>query len=531
MSYNAENIKLNPIQPSPVKPAFSRQNGNGSKHVAYEPSVNEDDEDEEEDDLVMEDVSRALLTPATPRFAQNREAPASLWLQIRGIVIESAPTLLFTTAGLLFTGELLDHVSRWRPMRQVDQLIMIVPVVLNLKGNLEMNLSARLGTAANVGELDDKKARQAIIIGNLTLLQVQATVVSFVAAGVSLLLGRILPRAMVESVVTRAVRPLPPAHPPTADEPRKSGFPTFLFVASSAMTAACASSLLLGSFMCALVVACRRFGLDPDNIAPPIASCLGDLVTLVLLSLFASALFPTLHTPIPSVILILIILSAISCALYTRRNRLVAPLLTQGWAPLFGAMVISSGTGIVLDLFVSRYSGFALLAVVISGLPGGVGAIFASRLSTALHAAKREADGEHPVTPQPKPPSDRVVILTLLAVTLPVEIIFLGVLKALGWLQLPILFAIFSIIFFCVAATSSLLIAKALVRSLWARGYDPDMYALPIHSALMDLIGQLLLVACFEIVSALGGDLKVRPPEPVEVSEGLIRALHGLRTV
>ena len=35
------------------------------------------------------------------------------------------------------------------------------------------------------------------------------------------------------------------------------------------------------------------------------------------------------------------------------------------------------------------------------------------------------------------------------------------------------------------------------------------MYALPIHSAAMDLIGQLLLVLCFEIVSALGG--KVEP--------------------
>lgn len=42
-------------------------------------------------------------------------------------------------------------------------------------------------------------------------------------------------------------------------------------------------------------------------------------------------------------------------------------LLGQGWSPLFGAMAISSATGIILDLFVSRYKGFALLAVIISG--------------------------------------------------------------------------------------------------------------------------------------------------------------------
>lgn len=78
-------------------------------------------------------------------------------------------------------------------MSRVDELIMIIPVVLNLKGNLEMNLSARLSTAANIGELDRPKIRRSIILGNLTLLQVQATVVSFVAAVVAFALGRIMP--------------------------------------------------------------------------------------------------------------------------------------------------------------------------------------------------------------------------------------------------------------------------------------------------------------------------------------------------
>ncbi len=35
-------------------------------------------------------------------------------------------------------------------MRRIDELIIIIPVILNLKGNLEMNLSARLGTAVCV---------------------------------------------------------------------------------------------------------------------------------------------------------------------------------------------------------------------------------------------------------------------------------------------------------------------------------------------------------------------------------------------
>lgn len=57
-----------------------------------------------------------------------------------------------------------------------------------------MNLSARLGTAANLGQLDKPDTRRSIILGNLTLLQVQATVVSFVAAVVAFGLSRVLPR-------------------------------------------------------------------------------------------------------------------------------------------------------------------------------------------------------------------------------------------------------------------------------------------------------------------------------------------------
>lgn len=78
-------------------------------------------------------------------------------------------------------------------MTSVNELIAIVPVILNLKGNIEMNLSARLGTASNMGDLDIPSVRNALIIGNLALLQVQAVVVSFIAACFTFLLGLIIP--------------------------------------------------------------------------------------------------------------------------------------------------------------------------------------------------------------------------------------------------------------------------------------------------------------------------------------------------
>ncbi|KAF8643554.1 hypothetical protein AX16_008942 [Volvariella volvacea WC 439] len=489
----------------------------------------------------------------------------TIWAQVRNIVVESAPTLLFTTVGLLFTGKLLEEVSQWRAMREVDQLIMIIPVVLNLKGNIEMNLSARLSTAANVGELDDSSKRNKIIKGNLILLQVQAAAVSFVAACMALVLGLIIPPTSDESIssplngtdtvnathVARSAlssyhsfileprRPLPTV-PPDARVPRQSGPNTFIMIASTAMTAASLSGIFLGSFMCTLIVLCRRWGHDPDNIAPAVASCLGDLVTLSFMGLVSSVLITFKGTIIPLLMACLIIANATFCLVVTLRNPHVKGLLTQGWTPLFGAMIISCGTGIVLDLFVSKYEDFAILAVVISGLPGSVGAIFVSRLSTALHAAALSAGNllsrslpthngyesldtseqhhflSHPDdnakmrAEQHPEPSAKLVMITLLIITIPVEIIFLSILRLFGWLGAPFTFVVLSVLFFCCAVLVSFFIAYKLTNWLWSLDRDPDMYALPIHSAAMDLVGQLLLVFCFEVASVLGAKVRAR---------------------
>jgi len=122
-------------------------------------------------------------------------------------------------------------------MQEVDQLIMIIPVVLNLNGNLEMNLSARLGTAANVGELDDPAIRRSIIMGSLALLQVQTISVSFIAACIALVLGRFVPRTSPtqppsqNNATAQAIRDLLSYSLDGRDSSlpevgRKSGFPT-----------------------------------------------------------------------------------------------------------------------------------------------------------------------------------------------------------------------------------------------------------------------------------------------------------------
>lgn len=91
---------------------------------------------------------------------------------------------------------------------------------------------------------------------------------------------------------------------------------------------------------------------------------------------------------------------------------------------------------------------------MILGLPGAAGSIFVSRLSTSLHAAAMSANSAL----RASEPSRKLVMVTLLLITIPVEIIFLAVLNAFGWLNLHVFFVVFSIIFFCCAVCTLLAI-------------------------------------------------------------------------
>jgi solute carrier family 41 len=89
--------------------------------------------------------------------------------------------------------------QHWNGMTSINELMVIVLAILSLKGNIEMNLSARLGTAANLGDLDAPSVRNALILGNLALMQVQAAVISFIAACLPFLLSLIFPALGEES--------------------------------------------------------------------------------------------------------------------------------------------------------------------------------------------------------------------------------------------------------------------------------------------------------------------------------------------
>jgi solute carrier family 41 len=148
----------------------------------------------------------------------------------------------------------------------------------NLKGNLEMCLSARLGTSANIGELDHRHTRRALLVANMTLLGLQALLISCLAAVLSFALGLFTVHRLgdipdttglgsgTNSTMTGAT-PVDPGLAVGEQEWHEGytrpGWKQLVMVLATGMGAAGLSSAVLGSFMSSLIVLSRWFNIDP----------------------------------------------------------------------------------------------------------------------------------------------------------------------------------------------------------------------------------------------------------------------------
>jgi solute carrier family 41 len=264
--------------------------------------------------------------------------------------------------GNVGAGLILDHVQHWTVFMSITEMFVLVPSLLGLKGNLEMTMAARLSTHANLGNMQDLKLTLKLAKGNIALVQCQATVVSFLAALV----------AIVWSI------------------PNGINLNNCLILIASSLITANVACFALGACMVCVIVLCDKIKIDPDNIATPIAASLGDVTTAALLAAFAQLIYNQTKTtdgfPIFAVSIIAFFLLLLPLWFYwATKNEYTRDVVTTGWYPVIGAMIISSCGGFILDSGVKIYERIALFQPIINGVGGNLVAVQASRISTSLH--------------------------------------------------------------------------------------------------------------------------------------------------
>jgi solute carrier family 41 len=93
-----------------------------------------------------------------------------------------------------------------------------------------------------------------------------------------------------------------------------------------------------------VIIISYKLKLNPDNVATPFAASIGDVVSLLVLSSWASLLF-SIHDDYPEVMIsvlgVYILLILPIWIFIVRKNNYTKKILTHGWTPVLSALIIS----------------------------------------------------------------------------------------------------------------------------------------------------------------------------------------------
>jgi hypothetical protein len=90
-----------------------------------------------------------LLRRSTFEFPKRLRLTGG-WTVSLELITQSTPSLLAAVTGSVMTGVVFDSVQYWPAFVRIGELFILVPVLLNLKGCLEMNLASRLSTSVDI---------------------------------------------------------------------------------------------------------------------------------------------------------------------------------------------------------------------------------------------------------------------------------------------------------------------------------------------------------------------------------------------
>lgn len=392
--------------------------------------------------------------------------------------------------GTCFTGVILDHVQYWEVYIQVDELIIILPALLGLKGNLQMTMASRLSTHSHLGHLSNTSDLLNLTSANLSLNQCLSIIISLNASWLAIII-----------------------HLFTSDD-AFDGLHALLIVATALITSSVVS-FILDLLMILIVQVSSLYGVNPDNIATPLAASLGDMTALLTCTFVSSNMYTFIKTPtfviMATTVIIFYILTIPFWAYITQDNMHTYGILLRGsyWYPLITAMVISCISGVILKTFIVQVSELALFHPVFCGTGGNLVGVQASRLSTLLHREQQigtlpedESVCMNPCKMILSNKRQYHITRLLMLMVLPGQAIFyLLCIYMNSRTEVSVQFLMLYLLAAEILVIILLYLAHVLTYGLWVLGIDPDNCTLPYLSSVGDVLGAIFVTIVCSIAA------------------------------
>uniref|UniRef100_A0A452IJJ1 Solute carrier family 41 member n=1 Tax=Gopherus agassizii TaxID=38772 RepID=A0A452IJJ1_9SAUR len=395
-----------------------------------------------EEDALLENGSQSNESDDTSTD-QGPEPASPLKETSFSIGLQVLFPFLLAGFGTVAAGMVLDIVQHWDVFKNVTEVFILVPALLGLKGNLEMTLASRLSTAANIGHIDAPKELWRMIMGNMALIQVQATVVGFLASIAAVIFGWI-----------------PDGHFSIGH--------AILLCASSVATA----------FIASLVLEDKAY--------------VNPLVCAFFIALLPLWIIIAKRNPVTREVLYsgwepVIIAMAISSVGGLILDKTVSDPNFAGIAVF--TPVINGVGGNLVAVQASRISTYLHM----NGIPGESSEMALRKCPTPCSTFFSSDVNSR---------SARVLFLLVV----PGHLVFLYTISSMqgGHTTLTLIFVVFYMTAALLQVLILLYIANWMVHWMWGRGLDPDNFSIPYLTALGDLLGTGLLALSFHVLWLIG---------------------------
>jgi mgtE-like transporter len=369
--------------------------------------------------------------------------------------------VILTSVGELFAGAILGKMHERLDL--IPGLIILVPAVMGLRGNIGAALASRISSSLHLGLVSKKFSFNKFNLSNI-------------GAGFSLSLAVSIIIGLTARLACQIF-----------------GLPSIPLVnlLLIAIIASAMASLVLIPFTVTLTYFAFNRNLDPDNVVAPIIGMIGDVVTVAVVFIAAEIVLRLEINEAWS----LVLLPAVPMIVrrIPKRYRLVN-ILKQSIPILFMCTVFGVLAGIFLHWQYDRFylvPGLLILVPQIIAKAGSIGGIFGARFSSGLHLGYLR-----PYRLNKYVTKNFIGAIALAAVIAPIVtlITHFGA-KLFNIPMVPFMPLLFINIFAILAITFMVFILDYATASFsYKIKIDPSNSVIPVVTSLGDIIGTVILV-------------------------------------